>query len=353
MTEDYLKITSYFGERLRSGRQFLADALLDLYGEADLATSVVLRGVAGFGPRHQVRTDRTLSLSEDPPIAVAAVDTTAKVLPLADQVAAMTQRGLLTLERARFIGGAGGTALTLPEATKLTIYVGRHERIAGRPAHQAICRRLYDLGFFGATVFLGVDGTRHGERRQARFFSRNIDVPQMIIAVGSAAQAAHATAGLGHAITDPLYTVERVQICKNGGQLLSRPTAPPETDAGGARLWQKLMIHTWEDTLHDGAPVHRTLVRRLHRSGASGVTVLRGIWGFHGGQQPRGDRLAQLSRHVPVTTIIVDSPARISDTFDIVDELTADDGLVTSELVPALVSIDGKRRGSTRLAEIP
>ena len=82
--------------------------------------------------------------------------------------------------------------------------------------------------------------------------------------------------------------------------------------------------------------------------------MLRGIWGFQGDHKPHGDRLIQLGRQVPVTTIIVDTPERIADSFDIVDELTGRHGLVTSELVPALVSIDGgERRGGTRLARYP
>jgi PII-like signaling protein len=52
-----------------------------------------------------------------------------------------------------------------------------------------------------------------------------------------------------------------------------------------------------------------------------------------------------------VTTIVVDSPDRIAASFDIIDGLTDRHGLVTSELVPALVSIDrGERRGATTLA---
>ena len=101
MTDDYLKLTAYFGERFRSGNRFLADALLDLYGSTAVATSVMLRGIAGFGPRHQLRSDETLSMSEDPPVAVVAVDAAEKIARLADQVVAMTMRGLVTLERAR------------------------------------------------------------------------------------------------------------------------------------------------------------------------------------------------------------------------------------------------------------
>ena len=124
MTEDYLKLTAYFGERQRSHDGFLADALLDLYGRTAVAGSVVLRGIAGYGPRHQLRSDESLSLSEDPPVAVAAVDTAVKIAELADQVAAMTTRGLITRERARRVDPSAQPS-TVPDTAKLTISVGR------------------------------------------------------------------------------------------------------------------------------------------------------------------------------------------------------------------------------------
>ena len=69
----------------------------------------------------------------------------------------------------------------------------------------------------------------------------------------------------------------------------------------------------------------------------AGATSLRGVWGFHGDHPPHGDRLLQTHRHVPVLTVIVDRPEGIEHAFAVVDELTADAGLVTSERVPAVV----------------
>ena len=347
---DHLKLTSYFAERLRHGDRFLSDALLDLYGEHAVATSVVLRGIASFGPHHELRSDQSLSLSEDSPIAIAAVDSFDKMAGLADQVAAMMSRGLVTLERAH-LGGYGST----PDAAKLTVYVGRQDRADGRPAYRAVCEVLHRLGFAGASVFLGVDGTVRGQRRRARFVSRNIGVPVMIIAVGTGRQVTDALPELETLLREPLFTVERAQLCKRDGELLARPPALPATDEQGRPLWQKLMVYTSEAALHDGVPVHRAIVRRLFDSrSARGATVLRGIWGFNGDHTPHGDSWLQLARRVPVTTVVVDAPDRISASFEIIDELTRQHGLVTSELVPAMVSIDdGKRVGGTALAEFP
>jgi PII-like signaling protein len=215
-----------------------------------------------------------------------------------------------------------------------------------------VCDLLYRLGFSGGAVFLGVDGTAHGERYRARFFSRNVNVPMMIISIGTAAQVSAAIAELSAATTNPLLTVERVRLCKRGGDLYARPHRLPDTDGQRRPLWQQLAVHTSGGVIHGGVPIHRALVSRLLDSGtAQGATALRGIWGFHGDHKPYGDKLFQLTRQMPVVTTIVDTPSRIARSFEIVDELTADHGLVTSEMVPAVVSIsDQDRDGDGRLA---
>jgi PII-like signaling protein len=353
-----LKLTTYFGERQRAVAAgvrhppFLADAMLNLFDTREIAASVMLRGIAGFGPRHVLRTDESLSLSEDPTVAIAAVDVESKISGLVDDVVALTRHGLVTLERALLVGGDDVIDNGSADRIKLTVYVGRQVQIGKLPAYRAVCELLHRLGFSGGAVFLGVDGTAHGERYRARFFSRNMDVPMMIISVGTAPQVSAAIAELGTAMTNPLLTVERVRLCKRGGELYARPHRLPDTDAQRRPLWQQLTVHTSGATIHGGVPIHRALVSRLLDSGvAHGATVLRGIWGFHGDHEPHGDQLLQLTRRTPVVTTIVDTPSRIARSFEIVDDLTADHGLVTSEMVPAVISIaDRDRDGDGELA---
>jgi PII-like signaling protein len=352
-----LKLTTYFGERQRVGGRFVADAQLDLFGKHQFATSVLLRGVAGFGLKHHLRTDRLLTLSEDLPVVSVAVDTREKIEKALPELAEVNHRGLITLERARLLRGDVGP-VELPEqlheATKLTVYVGRQERVYRVPAFAAVCELLHRRGIDGATVFLGVDGTNHGVRTRARFFGRNADVPMMIIAVGPGDKIARVLGELGGLLRRPMISLERVRVCKREGELLAPPHALPGKDGSGLAMWQKLMVYTSERALHDGEPVHRGLVRRLRASEARGATVLRGIWGFHGEQPPHGDRLWQLGRRVPVCTIIVDTPERIASSFKIVDELTAEQGVVTSEMVPALTAISPRApRGRLKLAHYP
>ncbi|MGB7147193.1 DUF190 domain-containing protein, partial [Mycobacterium sp.] len=165
MDEDCLKVSAYFDERQRTSRGFLADEMLALYEERGVATSIVLRGIAGFGSRHQFRTDQSLTLSENPPVAVIAVDTRTVIDGLLEPLFAMEKRGLISLERARLLRdhlGPMELSDELHEATKLTIYVGRKERVYGVPAYIAVCDLLYRRQLAGASVFLGVDGTVAG-----------------------------------------------------------------------------------------------------------------------------------------------------------------------------------------------
>jgi PII-like signaling protein len=362
MSEKSLKLTAYFGERQRAvgkPRRFLADEMLDLFGARGVATSVMMRGVASFGPTGGLHSDVSLSLSEDPPVTIAAVDVEAKIRELVDEVTAMTGHGLVTLERARLITRGSGTDAfsnidsRTGDAAKLTIYVGRQVRAAGKPAHLAVCELLYRHGFAGATVLLGVDGTAYGQRQRAEFFGRNVNVPQMIIGIGLPPQVSAAATELAGLLPNPLLTIERVRLCKRDGELFARPQELPATDSQGRTLWQKLMVHTADGDRGEAQPIHREIVQQLMRSrSARGATVLRGTWGFHGDHKPHGDKLFQLARKVPLMTVVVDTPAAIARSFTVIDELTTRYGLVTSEMVPAAMSLDGTPRvPETPLAE--
>jgi PII-like signaling protein len=340
-----LKLTTYFGERDRARGRFLSDALADVYAEHRIRASVVLRGVEGFGVKHHLHSDRQLTLSEDLPLVSVAVDRRERIEGVLGDVVGLFGDGLITLERAVMPDGVQ-TPEPNGDATKLTVYVGRG-------AHLAVVDVLHRHGVAGATALLGVDGTAGGARRRARFFAANADVPQMVIAVGAAEPIAAALAELRELLrSEPLCTLERVRVCKRDGVRLAEPAAVTASDPSGLGVWQKLMVYCGEQSRHRGRPLASELVRALRAAGAAGATSLRGVWGYHGDHAPHGDSLWQLRRRVPVVTVIVDTPERIRRWFAVVDELTTETGLVTSEQVPALRATGPDiARGGLRLAE--
>jgi PII-like signaling protein len=350
-----IKLTTYFGERARADGGFLADVLVAVYARHALQVSLVMRGIEGFGAKHQMRTDRLLSLSEDLPLVAVAVDRPARIDAALEDLRALPRfSGLVTLERARMLTEHLDAPGPLAGTTKLTVYLGRHQRVGRRRADEAVVELLHRCGIAGATVLLGIDGTVCGVRERARLLAGNAHVPVMVIAVGDGDRIAGALAELDAMLERPLVTLERVQICKRDGELLTAPTALPDNDPSGLPMWQKLMVFASEQSMHDGRPLHRALASELRRAGAAGATSLRGVWGYHGDHTPHGDCFWQLHRHVPVVVSIVDTPAEIRRWFAIVDRVTEGTGLVTSEIVPALQKTDQRPLpGDLRLANGP
>lgn len=354
MYEDCLQVMVYFGERDRRDGGFLADALFDLYERHELQASVLLRGAEGFGIKHRLQTQRLLSLSEDLPMVSVAIDSRERIEALLPELEATMTSGLLTVERARLVTGAVVTE-PLPaiehEETKLTVYCGRTQRIGGRSAAHALVGLLSRHGVAGATVFLGVDGLVRRRRRRARFFSRNANVPLLVVSVGATEAIAGVLPAIGGLLGRPLMALERVRVLKRDGELLAEPEAPPDEDEAGLSIWQKLTIYAGEQARVGDHPLYVELIRRLRGENAAGATAIRGIWGYHGDHAPHGDRLLSLARRVPVATIIVDRPREIARLWPIVDEATQVTGLVTSELVPAFRARSPDRsHGGLRLA---
>ncbi len=343
MSDDVAKLTTYFGERDRSDGELLADELFALYDREGVALSAMLRGIEGFGHHRSTHTELLLTLSEDLPVVSVAVDTAARIEALMPRVLGLKRRGLVTLERARPLGGPlhGDPGSPFPEdlrgQAKLTLYLRRRERSRGRPAVLTACELLHRHGVHGATVLLGVDGTRGGARTRARLLGSNVDVPMLVVCVGPGEAIAAAVAALGSALAEPVMTLERVQVLRRDGEQLGELEAIAPVLEHDPVWAQKLTVHSSEDDRVDGRPLHRVLVQRLRGERLAGATTLRGVYGFHDDLPPRGDRFWQARRHAPVMTIAVDTHERIAEVFGIVEQVTAERGLVTVESVPVRV----------------
>jgi PII-like signaling protein len=357
--EPGIKLTTYFEERDTVDGRFLADALFDVYERHAMRTSVLLRGVAGFGGHHLLHTDRLLTLSENLPAVSIAVDTRARIEHALPDVLRIATSGLVSLERAQLMHvGLDAADIQLSQspgaAIKLTLYGGRGVRSGGEAGYVAAVDTLREAGAAGASVLLAVDGTLHGERRRARFLGRNAGVPLMILAVGSVDSIGAALPALSRLLDEPVATIERVRICKSDGVQLSEPHAVPEHDAAGLPIWHKVMVHAEEQDHCDGRPLYMELLHRLHRHGAAGVTVLRGVRGFYGDRATIADSLFRIRRNVPVHAVIVDSPANVRRWWPVIDEVTREHGVVTSELVPASHAVTAaERRDMIALASLP
>lgn len=315
------QLAVHFGERERSGGRLLADVLLDACARRRMRASCLLRGLEGFGAKHPLQTDTLLTLSEDLPMTLVAVDAPERIDALLDDVRAHVRGGLATLAPVQLAGDAPPPAVP---AVKLTLHLGRQDRADGRPAHLVAVDVLHAAGVAGATVLLGVDGTVHGERERARFFDRNARVPLMVVSVGAPAPIAAALPRLRALLADPLATLAPVHVLRRDGADVG--DLPSVADG-----WQQLTVYASEQSRHGDQALHAALVRRLRAEGAAGATALRGVWGYHGDHAPHGDRFRSLRRRVPVVTVVADTPERSARWCAVVGELTDETGLVTGE----------------------
>ena len=337
MSEPALTLTTYFAERQRVEGRFLADELIDVYERHGMRASVLLRGIESFGAHHELHTDRLLTLSESLPAVSIAVDTRERIEAVARELPALTRNALTTLEHAwlpsppELVGEP--RADDRGQIVQLTFYGGRSVRTAGGAGYVAAVDALHAAGATGACVLLAVDGTLHGQRRRARFFARNADVPLTLLALGERSALMPAIGEVARLLDDPVVSVQQVQLCKSAGTLVGEPAPVGAGDPSGLPVRWKLSVYVEEQAKLDGHPLHVELVRRLRAAGAAGATVLRAVRGFYGEHEPFADRIVSVRRNVPLQIVVVDAPEAVVRWWPVIDQATRRDGLVTAQLV--------------------
>jgi PII-like signaling protein len=337
--DEMLQLRFHFGERDRAGDgdRPLEAAVMDACERRGVHAAALLRGVEGFGAKHQMRTERLLSLSEDAPLVAVAVGETAAIETLADEVRAMASEGLVALESVRSTDGEGGAPGDLVTATIWG------PRSGSASPHIDAVAALHRHRAEAATVLLGVDGVLDGERRRARFVGANRGVPAITVAVGERGGIEAALAELDPAAN--LVTVEavernsdidRVSLRAESGVEPKWRMEPPSLHGGAARV----TMVTSEIAAGEARPRYLELIRALRREGAAGATALRGVWGFRGGGTPRGDRVLALRRDVPMVVEAVDAPDRATRWSELARSMAGEEDVVYSQAIPRILTLE-------------
>jgi PII-like signaling protein len=339
MTGPGLKLDVYFGESLTNGRQLASDALMDCFARHELEVAALYRGIEGFGIGRRIHTERFPDISSDLPLIAEAIDTRERIEAVLPEVHGLMDKGLVTIEHSRLAAGDDVRSLDFPvgvgSAGRLIVYCGRGERSRGDPAYRAVVDLLRREGASGATVLLGVDGIHNGQRRRAGLLSRNVNVPVATIAVGSTDVLRRAVRALPEVLERPVANLERIAVVKRDGDLLEPLPLIHDSGREDPPVWIALRVYTRQSARTEGGAIYTVLTRRLREAGAAGVTTVRGEWGFSSDERPFGDRFGTIASHVPTYTILVDRPRKIAEIWPIVDEVTAEHGVVTAAFVPA------------------
>jgi len=98
-----LLVRIYLGEADRWHGKPLYQAIVERLRERGVAGATVLRGIEGFGAKQHLHSTRILSLSEDLPILVEAVDTEERIRAALPELDEMLGDGLITVEKVEVI----------------------------------------------------------------------------------------------------------------------------------------------------------------------------------------------------------------------------------------------------------
>jgi PII-like signaling protein len=333
---DALKLSVYFGESITNGSRLAGDALMAVLERRGIRFAALLRGIEGFGINRRIHAQRFPDVSTDLPLLAMAVDTHERIRAVLDDVDRAVPRGLVTLEVARLATGADVAHAEFPDglgrAAKLTIYCTSAERSSGRPAYRETVALLRRLGATGAIVLAGVDGVAGGARRRARLFQAAGNTPMIIISVGPPERLARVLPALREVLAEPVVTLEPIAQVKQDGELLEPALGVPAE--ANADIWLTIRVYSRRSAQVEGRALYSELTRRLREVGAAGATTILGDWGFSSDEHPYGDKLGRVASHRPTYTIYIDRPHKVAEVWPLVDELTAEHGIVTSLLVP-------------------
>ena len=209
-----------------------------------LAGATVIRGILGAG-YHGILKPSRWSLVDHAPLIVEIVDTAERIAAFVrDPLDHIMIGGMLTLERAAVMmyrprpatspaPATGSLSLadpidplsTVPQlqpgphmtlnsnGVLLRVFIGESDRFEGQPLHEAIVRKVRDLGLAGATVLRGSSGFgAHSVVHKSSLLEMSADLPIVIEIVDTPDKVQILTPHLEKMVLEGMITMEHVTI---------------------------------------------------------------------------------------------------------------------------------------------
>jgi hypothetical protein len=205
-----------------------------------LAGATVLQGILGFGSRGILK-DSIWSLADNVPMIVEIVDSADRISAfMANTLTPLMQTGMATLERAAVMMYRPGKqdplpplqlasllhplstlpklqqspAMTINEnGVLLRIFIGESDTFEGKALHEAIVRKVRELGLAGATVLRGIEGFgAQSVVHKSRLLELSTDMPIVIEIVDTEDKVRLLLPHLEKMVGEGMITMEYVAI---------------------------------------------------------------------------------------------------------------------------------------------
>jgi PII-like signaling protein len=326
---DAVELTVGFGAARKVASRWLRESLLEECERRRLRVGEIVPAVEALDGSGQVRTE----LDEfDPPVVLLAVDTRAAIAQLIDSLLALNGDLDGSVAPVQVLFRTGEVLHELGTSpVQLTIHCRRGHTRHDPHGFAGVLDVLRGHGVAGATAIAGREGAVAGELHRRHLLSAPDDLPAVVITVDRADVLARVAPALLALDQIELMTVKVVALCKARGRRW-----PPPAATGDSRTLSRLTLYVGEDVIHQWRLGQASLIKRGRQAGARRVTLLRGRQGYALGDplRPAGGWFAH--GRSPMIAIVIDTPDRASRWFELIDDLTGDEGLLTHDFVTAI-----------------
>lgn len=217
------------------------------------------------------------------------------------------------------------------QARKVTVYVNEDAKYHLLPLYEAILQLLLHKGISGATATRAMAGFGpHQVMHTTKIEVLTEHLPIRIEFIDTAEKVDAVLPTLYDIVTDGLIEVQDTTIVKAVmKERKPEPRLPHEKKQGKAKL---MRIFMGEADRWGGEPLYDAIVKRLRMMDISGATVYRGILGYGAKGHTHKGSFLHISHDLPVMIAVVDTPEKIKQAMEAIEEMMQDALIVTSDV---------------------
>lgn len=232
------KVTIYVDETSQHRGESTYLAVVNYLFYHGVSGATVTRGMAGFGPKHILQTDRIVELSTNLPVKVEFVESDGKLDALLPKLLEIVDQGLIEIQDTTVLKAAGPRTPAPPmphvtlngKAKLMEIYIGEDDKWRGKNLYDAIVESLRANDIAGVTVYRGISGYgAHRRFHKEKRLSLSSDLPIMLSVVDEESKIRAYLPILEEMVQEGLLVLSDVDVIKYTHRLdESHPSGEPQ-----------------------------------------------------------------------------------------------------------------------------
>jgi len=221
--------------------------------------------------------------------------------------------------------------LTKGAAKKVTIYLNEDTQHHAGSLHDAVMTFLMHKGVTGATATRAISGFgAHRVLHTPKIEVLADHLPIIIEFVEAAGKVDEILPTLYDMVTDGLIEVQDTTVVKIARkERKPEPKLPHERKSGPAKL---IRVFLGEADRWNGEPLYEAIIKKLRMLDICGATVYRGVLGYGQKGHTHKQNLLHTSRDLPIVISIVESPDRVDQATEAIEEMLGDGLIVISDV---------------------